>query len=646
MRTKLGVIGLLALLITFPAASQNQGVIGVKIQKSTSENWGKNKFIVVYAFPHFPADRAGIKPNAIISRVNGQAVDELSEDQVSSLLKGAPDTEVTLTVQQIGQSTPLDIKLVRQQPLPDNCFNESDLIPLFHAQLNLKGITVADRNEFCSNLEKSTIRDPEANFEPYSTFDFEYTSTDNPIQEKQLAAILQSKLEDIGLKRDKDNPDLLVFISFYSGNEKQYVPPTQKVYTRYKFGYDIWSGWGNKQYVESEQQGGYTEVTYLASLKVAFMDAYKAKEQEKVPPLVWQSEYKTTSSSEIDLLKVAENVFSWMIHRCYPVMDPSARLFNKDNTFPQDLATGNQEKYSYTGICYDKTSPNKVVYVYPESPAAKAGIQVGDLIVSVNNRIMPATQDELTSGFIYSVKRLIEKDKKITTAQLDDPKCKAGFTYVEDVYDHLSDSYTFEVKRNGSIQKIEVSPERRFYSWMINDDGHELFAVKETSRGEYERTASTKGGFYLGMGIKYPKNDFFYKDYISTKGGPVISIFMGQATSYRWLVGDEFSFGWFKMDKIDGYTTSMFDFKSSFEVGFMLFPRVYLTGAMGLDIWLLNVFDRTDNNGRSNEAIRFTLTPGIQANLLHGINLFSEYNYGKKDNSFELGLRFKLGKWK
>jgi hypothetical protein len=515
-----------------PIIAQNEGLIGVLIGKSTSENWGKNRFVVKAIVPHFPADRAGIKPYDIIIQINGKSVEDLTEEQAINLIKGEIGTSVDLTVLQIGQPAHV-FRLTRQQPQPKNCFSESDLLPLLSPSLNVvanfyvqndgiycsctsKGQTIMQRDYVINyaylvlsdknnamltdpirpialtgelihpvtdQIASNTIRDPEANFESYASFDFEYSDVNNPIQEKQLAAILQSYLEEKGLKRDKVNPDLLVFITSYSGDEKQYVPPTQQVTTRYQFGYDIWSGFGNKQYVESQQQGGYTQVTYIASLKVALMDAHKAKLQPKVPPIVWQSEYQTSASSKIALLDLASiPVFSWMIRHCYPLPDPSI-TYEKDSapkgSLP-DIDNGKQQIYFFTGICYDKNVPNRVAYIYPESPADKAGVQVGDIITAVNNRPIPTTVKELTDDFITKVKNKIdEKMGKISFSLLDNPKYKAGFTYLENAYGSSKTIYAFDVNRNGSTQTLSITPEKRVYSWGANNNGKDLFAEKK-----------------------------------------------------------------------------------------------------------------------------------------------------------------------
>jgi membrane-associated protease RseP (regulator of RpoE activity) len=533
MKTKLFLIAFMSLLLTMTVTAQNKGFIGVIFEKSTSQNWGKDRLVVDAVRPHFPADRAGIKPYDIITQINGQPVDNLTSEQATNLIAGNAGTQVTLSVIQIGQAAARNITLTLEQGWPDNSFCEADLLPLLSPSLNVvanlnvqsngvycqcvtKGqiitnrdyivtyysILLKDKNDnilidptrpialtgnfnnfVIDQINKNTIRDPDANFELYKSFDFEFSDVNNPIREKQLATVLQSYLEEKGLKRDKENPDLLVFITSYSGDEKQYVPPTQQVTTRYQFGYDIWSGFGNKQYVESQQQGGYTEVTYIASLKVAIMDAHKAQQKPKVPPIVWQSEFNTSSTSKVELLDLVQMpVFSWMIRHCYPVQDPGIKYESESS--PKDPLPngecGRLQLFFYTGICYSKDVPNKVVYVYPESPADKAGIQVGDIITAVNNRPMPTTKKELMGDFINKVKNKIDdKTGKIKISLLDDPKYKAGFTYLDNAYESPKTTYTFEVNRNGSTQTISITPEKRIYNWGSNNDGQGMYPTSK-----------------------------------------------------------------------------------------------------------------------------------------------------------------------
>lgn len=94
--------------------------------------------------------------------------------------------------------------------------------------------------------------DPDVSLYDYSTFDFEFTEN-NVIQQKEISGIIEKELNKKNLKRDRETPDILIYINYYSDKRENYTPPTQEIVTRYKYGYEIGSGWGTRQYVESAE---------------------------------------------------------------------------------------------------------------------------------------------------------------------------------------------------------------------------------------------------------------------------------------------------------------------------------------------------------------------------------------------------------
>jgi carboxyl-terminal processing protease len=68
---------------------------------------------IVAPIPGSPAQRAGLRPGDVIERVNSQDTTGLTLEQVLSLVRGPADTTVTLTVVHKGETTPVDIPIVR-----------------------------------------------------------------------------------------------------------------------------------------------------------------------------------------------------------------------------------------------------------------------------------------------------------------------------------------------------------------------------------------------------------------------------------------------------------------------------------------------------------------------------------------------------
>ncbi len=61
-----------------------------------------------------PGARAGIKPNDIILEINGHSTDGLELDDAVSKMRGAPGTQITLTIKRNGVNTPIHVTLTRE----------------------------------------------------------------------------------------------------------------------------------------------------------------------------------------------------------------------------------------------------------------------------------------------------------------------------------------------------------------------------------------------------------------------------------------------------------------------------------------------------------------------------------------------------
>ncbi len=69
--------------------------------------------VVVNPVANSPGERAGIVTGDRIVDINGQAVDGWTPEEVQRLLRGAPGSTVTVTIQHSGSSTPLTLTLTR-----------------------------------------------------------------------------------------------------------------------------------------------------------------------------------------------------------------------------------------------------------------------------------------------------------------------------------------------------------------------------------------------------------------------------------------------------------------------------------------------------------------------------------------------------
>ncbi len=94
------------------------GGIGTYLNKPSPErkdpsNPASYMVTIISPFPGSPAQRAGLMAGDLISHINGEKVDDLSSYEASMLLRGEPNTEVTITVFRGGTS--FDLSLIREK---------------------------------------------------------------------------------------------------------------------------------------------------------------------------------------------------------------------------------------------------------------------------------------------------------------------------------------------------------------------------------------------------------------------------------------------------------------------------------------------------------------------------------------------------
>ena len=84
-------------------------IVGIGVQVSLNNG----RTVVVRPFAGSPAQQAGLRSGDEIVAVDGQSVDGLSIAQVSTLIRGAAGTPVTLSTVHAGETTPVEVSVVR-----------------------------------------------------------------------------------------------------------------------------------------------------------------------------------------------------------------------------------------------------------------------------------------------------------------------------------------------------------------------------------------------------------------------------------------------------------------------------------------------------------------------------------------------------
>ncbi|MDP3916007.1 MAG: S41 family peptidase [Bacteroidota bacterium] len=75
----------------------------------------KGKIVIAEPYEGFPAQKSGLKAGDILLEVAGKSTENLSTEDVSSLLKGPAGKSVLVKIERFGQKKPLDIEVVREK---------------------------------------------------------------------------------------------------------------------------------------------------------------------------------------------------------------------------------------------------------------------------------------------------------------------------------------------------------------------------------------------------------------------------------------------------------------------------------------------------------------------------------------------------
>jgi carboxyl-terminal processing protease len=90
------------------------GGIGAIIGKRNGKN------MVLMPYKGFPAEKGGLKIGDEILEVDGISVEEKTVEDISKLLKGQANTDLTVTVKRYGQNKEIDVKIKRERITVDN----------------------------------------------------------------------------------------------------------------------------------------------------------------------------------------------------------------------------------------------------------------------------------------------------------------------------------------------------------------------------------------------------------------------------------------------------------------------------------------------------------------------------------------------
>ncbi len=456
------------LLISVAVFSQNDQTtcnLGFSFKISNNPNWGNNEPVVTEVTPGSPAEKAGLKTNDIILEVNGNGTYLKPSHTIMSWFM-EKSSDMSISVRNFEASfKPMHIA---KDCRPRNGLSEAQLAPVF-SFYSLED--VQDRKFI---IPVKTAINPDADFFNYRTYDFAPSDVSSREMDERINSIFVRVLSQLGLKRDSEDPDFIIqtFYSYQNNPMFKTESPTRGTYSG-TWRFDTRNNRMVKIPVfDPTQPVRIDDVMYDLEFGYRFYDRKFTEPGRSM--LVWESEVKEKLSDNYGLLDYLE-------------MNLPLILSKFPNSGNLERATYHVKylRYNYTGISYDLNDLKTVVSVDAGSPAARAGIKPGDVVIKVQGHNFnhdaasltssyrrfiaetmkyrdPATKYTDSNGFQNAMYWDIIHYNSISKEINDKKRYKAGFSYLFNFNQYIDwdtpDTLNIDVERKGEKLSFEVKP--------------------------------------------------------------------------------------------------------------------------------------------------------------------------------------------
>lgn len=459
---------LLFLSVSLLLLSQNSETvckIGFSFQISNNNNWGNNEPVVTEVVPGSPAHEAGLKINDIILEVNGNGT---YLKPAHTIMSWFDDEQLFMSLGVRNFESSFKQLQIKKDCRFSNAINEFQLAPVFSFY------SLEDVQERIFYIPIKTTSNPDADFFNYRTYDFEPASADTKELDEQINAIFERSLTQMGLKRDKADPDFIIQTFYSYQNNPSYNPNVAAGHSSGSWRFDLRNNKMVKIPVfDPTEPVKNDHVRFDLEFGFRFYDRKFTEPGKSV--LVYEGEVKERLSDNYGLL---------------PYLEMNLPLIILKFPYAKTTALGkyrvNLTRFNYTGISYDINDLRTVVAVSPNSPAAAAGILVGDQVSKVQEHSFNHNAKSLTSSyrrFINETMKYRDPKTKYTDSNgysnamfwdithyyniakeiSDNRKYKSGFSYLFDFNQYVNwesnGKLNFEVQRAGEKLHFEVKPE-------------------------------------------------------------------------------------------------------------------------------------------------------------------------------------------
>jgi len=371
---------ILSIQAQFTDASQSNKIcdFGITFEISSNPGWGYGEPVVLTVQPFSEAEKAGIKVGDVIMEVNGTATYLRNYLTISNWLQDSRNPEIRLTIRNI--DTYFKEYTIQRQCRDVNSMSEYSLATAYSFY------SLENTSQRAFTLPLRVDPNLNADFSDYHTFDFIDEGTNVPEMDFYINDQIEKALLSRGLRRDRNDPDLIVQTYYtYQPNVKYDVTTNSRNTKTWR--YDTYAkGMVQVPILSAEDPNAELKGQFVLELGVRIFDKKYIDENNLTQ--IWDCKAREFLTDQMSLEEYTKMHASLILMQ-FPYSSPktNAKYVVEFKTF------------NYTGMNFDMKDLQTITDVDASSPAYQAGIRRGDVVEKINGISFNYSVEELDNGY-------------------------------------------------------------------------------------------------------------------------------------------------------------------------------------------------------------------------------------------------------